>query len=393
MTPPASRRQPFVWLILFVLLALLAAFFLRRGHGESKDGEPRQTIVAVAKAGRETLVQDLWLSAEFRPFQEISLHSKVAGYLKWISVDVGDRVKGGQEIAELEIPELEEDLARAGSALQAAEQDVKRAEADFGQADAAYQRLLGVSKEHPKLVAQQELDDSKSRHDAMKGSLGAAQQRVQERQSELSKTKTMASYAAIIVPFDGLVTRRYADPGSLVQAGLASNTQSMPLIDLAQQDVLRLVFPVPESAAPEIRVGAPVEVVLDAVEGSFRAGISRFSGKVDRQTRTMHTEVDVPNAGNRYRPGMYASARLILREEKDALAIPVQALIGGEHPSVFVVTKGGVLEQRPVTLGLQTPDKVQIRQGLAEGDLVAVGSRSGLQPGQKATPKLMEPLK
>jgi RND family efflux transporter MFP subunit len=377
---------------LFVALALvlIAGLFLLLKKGGTGAVESSRAIVAVTKVDREDLTQDLWLSAEFHPFQEVSLHAKVAGYLKSISVDVGDQVKSGQKIAELEIPELEDDLARAQSAYQASLEDVKRAEADFAQADVIYQRLLRVSKEHPKLVAQQELDDAKAKADAMKGALGAAQQRVDERQSEVNKTKTLRDYASIIVPFDGIITRRYVDQGALIQAGTASGAQSMPLVDLAQQNLLRLVFPVPESAAPIIHDGAPVEITVSAVNEKFRSTITRFSGKVDRSTRTMHTEVDVPNPDNRYKPGMYAFVRLILQEQKDALAVPVQALVAGEKPSVFILNKGGVIEQRAVVVGMQTPDKVEVREGLAEGDLVIVGNRNGVHAGQKAAGKLSE---
>jgi RND family efflux transporter MFP subunit len=192
------------------------------------------------------------------------------------------------------------------------------------------------------------------------------------------------------VPFDGIITRRYVDLGALIQAGTASGAQSMPLVDLAQQNLLRLVFPVPESAAPLIRDGAPVEISVSAVNEKFRGTITRFSGKVDRSTRTMHTEVDVPNPDNRYKPGMYAYVRLILQEKKDALAVPVQALVAGDKPAVFVVNKDGAVEQRAVETGLQTPDKVEIRKGLTAGELVITGNRNGVRAGQKVTAKLTE---
>lgn len=387
-TPPQKRRKP--WFTIILLLAAGSAAIVFLGHHESGPTESTKTTVAVTKAEREDLINDLWLSAEFRPYQEISLHSKVAGYLKNITVDVGDQVKAGQQIAELEVPELKDELARDQSAYQASLEEAKRAEADFAQAKIVFERIQGVTKEHPKLVAQQELDDARAKHDAMQGALGAAQQRVQEHQSEMNKTKAMLDYATITVPFEGIITRRYADPGALIQAGTASSTQTLPLVDLAQQDLLRLVFPVPESAAPNIHNGDPVEVTVSALNETFRSKISRFSGKVERNTRTMHTEVDVPNPDGRYKPGMYAFVRVILQEEKNALAVPVQAVSAGDKPTVLVLNKDNVVEQRSVTLGLQTPDKVQIRDGLAEGDLVIVGSRTLARPGQKATGKLIE---
>jgi RND family efflux transporter MFP subunit len=387
-SPPQKRGKP--WLLIAFLLIAAAGIVLLVRQREHSATENAPTTVAVTKADREDLIQDLWLSAEFRPYQEISLHSKVAGYLKSISVDVGDEVKAGQKIAELEVPELQDELAKAQSAYQAGLEEVKRAEADFAQANVVFERVQGVVREHPKLVALQELDDARAKHDAMNGALGAAQRRVEERLSEVNKTKTLLDYATITVPFEGIITRRYADPGALIQAGTTSSTQALPLVDLAQQNLLRLVFPVPESAAPLIHQGEAVEVSVSAVNEKFAGKISRFSGKIERNTRTMHTEVDVPNPDGRYKPGMYAFVRLILQEEKNALAVPVQAVSSGEKPTVNVLNKEGVIEQRPVTLGLQTPDKVQVREGLAEGDFVIVGNRSGARAGQKAVGKITE---
>jgi RND family efflux transporter MFP subunit len=388
------------WLILaLTLCAISAAAAIYQRH-ERTGAEAKVPIVAVAKVDREDLVEDLWLSAEFHPYQEVSLHSKVTGYLKSISVDYGDHVKAGQKIAELEVPELEDELAKAKSAYQASLQDVNRARADLTQADLIFQRLLGVSKDHPKLVAQQELDDARAKRDAMKASLGAAQQRVDESQSEINRTRTLFDYTTITVPFEGIITHRYVDAGALiqagttssVQAGTSSTSQSLPLVDVAQQDLLRLVFPVPESAVPTIHDGAPVEISVSALNEQFQGKIARFAGKVDRDTRTMHTEVDVPNPDDKYTPGMYAFVRLILQESKNALAVPILAIASGDKPTVSLVNKDGIIEERPVKLGLQTPDKVEIREGVSEGEQVIVGRHNGARPGQKVVAKLVAPL-
>jgi RND family efflux transporter MFP subunit len=377
-------------MLLAIILALVAVVIIILGRHEGGSQEKTVTTVAVAKVQREDLANDLWLTGEFHPYQEVSLHAKVAGYLKSISVDYGSPVKAGDKIAELEVPELEDEQLKANSALQARLQDVSRAEADFTQADAVYKRTLDVRKQNPKYVAEQEVDDAKAKRDAMNGALGAAQKRVEEARSELNKTKTLRDYATITVPFNGVITRRYADPGALIQAGTASNTQAMPIVDIAQQDLLRLVFPVPESNAPLIQKDLPVEVSVTALNETFPGKIARYSDKVERETRTMHTEVDVPNPDGRYKPGMYAFVRLILQEQKNALAVPVLAVATGAKPTVLVLNKDGVIEERPVTLGLQTPDKVEIRSGVAEGDLVIVGSRNTARPGQKAVGKITE---
>ena len=393
-TPPAGHPSAHAtksahltrWLILgAIVVILLIAFYFDRHPATREMPSP---TVAVVKAGREDLVQDMWLTAEFRPFLDVSIHAKVSGYLKNIWVDVGSIVKAGDKLAELEVPELADQLTKAQFAYQASLQDVKGAQADAEDADITFQRLSNVAKGNPKLVAQQDIDNAKAKRDATKSALGAAQHHVEEAQSEVNRIKTLYGYTVVTAPFGGIITKRYVDPGALVQAGTISNTQALPIVDLAEQDLLRLVFPVPESAAPLIHNDEPVEIRVTALHQTFQGKIARYSGKVDQSTRTMHTEVDVHDPDARYKPGLYAFVRLVLHEEKNALAIPVQALSSGSNPTVFVLNPQGVIEQRQVTVGLETPDKAQITKGIAEGDLVIVGSRSGALPGQKAIGKI-----
>ena len=193
---------------------------------------------------------------------------------------------------------------------------------------------------------QQEIDNAQAKDNSMASALGAARRAVEESQAEEAKKRAMLTYASITAPFDGVVTKRYADTGALIQAGIASDTQAMPLIDLAQESKVRLVFAAPESIAPSIRIGAPVEVMVKALDEKVAATITRFSGKMDRATRTMQTEVDMPNPDGRFKPGMYATVAVILRESKGAVVIPIGTLLKGETPSVMIVNKAGAAETR-----------------------------------------------
>ncbi len=346
--------------------------------------------VPVAKATRANLVKDISLYADFRPYQEIMVHAKVSGYVQSMLVDIGDHVQAGQPLAILEIPELQEDLNRASAALSKSQEEVKRAEADYRDAHLAYNRLLEVAKAHPTLVAQQELDAAQDKDTAMAGTLGSARDNVQECQAELDRMHTMLDYATITAPFSGIITKRFADTGALIQAGTASNTQAMPLVELAEESRLRLDFPVPESAVPKIHMGAPVEISVDALHKTFLGKISRYSGKVDVSTRKMETEVDILNHDLKLTPGMYATVRLVLEQRRNALTVPLQAVTLGQNPTVVVLNGEHQLEERNVTLGLQTANKIEIRSGLVDNELVLVGNRTGIQFGQKATGKLVD---
>ena len=215
----------------------------------------------------------------------------------------------------------------------------------------------------------------------------AAKQRVVEAQANADRMRTLLAYSKITAPCDGVVTKRYADTGALIQAGTASNTQSMPLVRLAELKKLRLDFPVPESAVADVHVGDGVEVNVVSMGQTFPAKVSRFAQNVDSSTRTMLTELDVDNTDFRFTPGMYATVQLTLADKKDALAIPIQTVSAGEHPTVFVLDKDHRVQERPVTVGLETASRAEILSGLNADDLVIMGNRSSIQIGEPALAK------
>lgn len=359
--------------------------------------------VAVAAVQREDLTRSVDVAAEFRPYQEIALHAKVAGYVKAIHVDIGDRVAKGQLIAELEAPEVTQELQQADATLNRARVDVERARSDLRRADAqasirkiSFDRLASVLKVRANLVAQQEVDDAKARledADAQRAAADAAvhsaEDQVQAASAARDRLQTMVAYLRITAPFAGTITKRFADPGAMIQAGTASNVQAMPVVELSQMDRLRLILPVPESIVPRIRVDAPVEVRVDALKRVFQGRVSRFSGKLDPSTRTMETEVDLDNPGDAIKAGMFGTATLGLEQRQDVLTVPVQALAGRAVPiTVLVAGADKRLQERQVEIGLETPDRVEVRSGLKEGDLVVVGARTNLRAGQLVDPKV-----
>jgi RND family efflux transporter MFP subunit len=355
---------------------------------ETGTGDPIPTV-GVVHPTHEDLSRSLTLTAEFRPYQEIDVHARVTGYVREMKVDVGDHVQTGDVLATLEIPEIEEDLRKAQAAVLTARQNVQSAQADFEETDQISARLQAAGKEAPGLIAQQELDTASAKTRANEANLDAAKQRVTEAEAEVDRVKTMISYSTITAPFDAVVTRRYADTGALIQAGTSggSSTESSAVVALAELKRLRLEFPVPESAAASVRVGGDVQVDVAALHQTFTAKISRFAQKIDASTRTMLTEADVDNPDFEYLPGMYATARLILDDKKDALAVPLQCVSTDTKSTVFVLDQDQKIEQRDVTLGLETPTMAEVLTGLTPEDRVIVGDHSALQPGKTAQAK------
>jgi RND family efflux transporter MFP subunit len=352
---------------------------------------PAQTV-EVTRVTRQDLSRGVTLTAEFKPYQEVEIHAKVAGYVKQIDVDVGDHVKTGDIIATLEIPEIEDQLKQADAAILTAQEEVKSMDAAYGESSLLANRLSAAAQEAKGLIAQQDIDTANAKNRADEANLAAAKQKVMEAQANADHLRDLVAYSKITAPFDGVVTRRYADTGALVQAGTvqagtSGNSNSMPLVSFAELDRLRLEFPVPESAVAYVHNGSPVEVAVVSSGKTFPGTVARFAQKVDTDTRTMLTEVDVDNPDYLYTPGMYATVRLILSEKKDTLAVPIQCVSTGDKSTVLVLDQDHKVREQEVTLGLETPTMAEILNGLGEGDLVVVGSRSSVQIGQIAVAK------
>jgi len=394
------------------VLGLGALILTSCGRGpsvEARDSSPADIpSVAVTRVKTENLARNLVLTAEFKPYQEIEVMAKVSGYVKQISVDIGDRVHTGQILATLEVPEMQDDVKRAKANVQQSQAQVQRAQDELRRAKAAeeishlsYQRLEAVSKQRPGLIAQQEIDDARSKDlvaeaqiAAANSALEAAKEQVGVNQAELGKINTMFEYTRVTAPFSGVITKRFADTGSMIQAGTASQTQAMPVVRLADNSKLRLILPVPESSVPTVHIGQQVEVRVPSLNRSFPGKVERFSNQLSLQTRTMDTEVDVANPNLLLMPGMYAEVDLSLNRRNAVLAIPVTAVDldsdNASHNSgrVMVVTPNNRVEARKVALGLETADVVEVRSGLNEGDIVVIGARSGLHAGEEVKPKI-----
>jgi RND family efflux transporter MFP subunit len=393
--------------IVALTVVIAAALLMKRSPGEANAkevDEPAQRLAPVVLAARGPLENVITLSGEFRPFQQVDVHAKVAGYIRHIFVDVGDKVRAGQELAILEVPELnaqvmgaQADIRRSQDAIRHARSEIERAESLHHAYHAAYSRLKQASAERPGLVAEQELDDALAKDketeaqiDSARAALAESQNQLGMAQATLDRLSAMQAYSHITAPFAGVVTKRYADTGALIQAGTTSETQSMPVVQLAEWSKLRLVVPVPESAVPQVHLKGAVRVHVSALNRDFEGHVARFADALNDETRTMHTEIDVENVDGTLKDGMYAEAKLTLNQQQNALTIPIQALerntSGG---TVLIVNADGRIEERQVKLGAEASDRIEVLTGLAENDRVVIGSRGDLTPGEKVQPKVV----
>ena len=223
-----------------------------------------------------------------------------------------------------------------------------------------------------------------------RSNIEAARSRLAEARAKKEHDEVLFEYSKITAPFAGVVTRRYANQGTLMQAGTNSSTQAMPLVRLSQDDQFRLVIPVPESYVRYIHPNDPVSVLVPSLNRHLPGKVARSSVDVQEDTRTMHTEVDVPNPERVLLPGLYAEATITLEHNSNSLAIPIQAVNQGERNTVYVVTPSNTIEIRPVILGIQTAADAEVLSGLREGESIVVGDRSALKAGDRVEPKLVE---
>jgi RND family efflux transporter MFP subunit len=407
MNNQASGRNHVAMAIAAGLTALSMALLPSCSKVRAKSDAPESVNVGVTPVVRTNLERHLTISSELVPFQEIDVYAKESGFVKNLYVDYGSRVQTGQLLATLEIPELEAQLQEDEAAIKNASDSVARAEHQLKGYQAQsrvlhleYSRLNGVFQSQPGLVAQQEVDDAQGKDMAAASQVDAAESNLEGTQSNLLVSKSrlvhdqaLFAYSRITAPFAGVITQRYANLGTLVQAGTSSSTQAMPIVKLSQDDLYRLVIPVPESSVRFIRVGDPVEVRVPALNQTLPGKVARFSLDVQEGTRTMHTEVDVPNPQRVLMPGMYAETTLTLESKDNVLALPLEAVSReDDQTSVDVVSPAGLVENRKVMVGLETSTDAEIVSGLTEGETVIVSDRSGLKDGERVHPQRAQML-
>lgn len=386
------------------LLALGLTGCGKGSNGNVEASSQQAVTVGVTKVVKQSLSRHITLSSELVPFQEIDVYAKVAGYVQKLFVDYGTHVKAGQVMAILEIPELQAQLAQDQAEVKSASNQMLRTNNELKRDDAQYQalhlqftRLNGVFQSQPGIVAQQEVDDAQgkdlaaaSQVDAGKAALDASQNQLMAAKAKLAHDQSLFDYSRITAPFAGVITDRFANLGTLVQAGTSSSTQAMPIVRLSQDDLFRLVIPIPESYVRYIRVGDPVEVRVPSLNRSFPGKVTRFSVDVREDTRTMHTEVDIKNPDHVLIAGLYAEANIALEHREDVPVVPLQAISHeADKTSVLVVNREDGIEDRPITIGIQTASDAEVISGLNEGEQVIVSDRSGLKPGQRVRPQIV----
>jgi membrane fusion protein (multidrug efflux system) len=350
-----GMRLPNIWTL--ALATLFAAIALLTGcHREEADTPIAAPQVVVIRPQRGVAVRTITLPGDVVGYYQSALYAKVTGYLKNILVDKGDRVKKGEVLANIEVPELRERLDRARSNLHIQQ--------------LTYDRLERVWKGDPRLVAREDVD--------------IAYSKFQQAHAAANELAAMVAYTRIVAPFDGIVTQRFVDPGALIRAGGQDSAtapmegtanaggSAAPVVSVADIAKLRVYVYVPQDAVDQIRVGMPVLVEFRELAGHpYTARVARFAHSLDLTTRTMLTEIDIDNSKAEIYPGMYAYATLELERHSDALKLPNSAVgdaPGGGH--FVMVARAGRLKEVPVTVGINNGIYTEIVSGLSGNEEV-----------------------
>lgn len=288
--------------------------------------------------------------------QQVTLHAKVAGYLKRIVVDKGEAVESGQVLAELELPEIVAERARREAELK-----IAKIEAD---------RIGDARNKAPDLITPQVAD--------------AAAGRLAMAQAGLAENDAMIRYAKIAAPFDGIVTMRYVDSGAFVPAATAgSNPQAAAIVALMDYSTVRVRVSVPEVEAVRVQVGQPVVVTIDSLQGkTFYGKVSRHSGALDEGTRSLLVEADLPNPDLILRPGMYAIVRIGVEMHTDVMLVPAAALVREKAAGFLFLLEDGRAKRVPVKFGFNDGESVEVLEGLPEGARVILPGKTTLVAGQ-----------
>ena len=288
---------------------------------EAGETSPAEITVSIAKPDRREITDQLNLAGVVTPYEKVTLYAKVSGYLKFIAVDIGDWVRAGQVLAEMEVPEMLTGVEEKHAALLKAEAEVVKARADVGQAqaEAEFQKLnserfKAIHDRDPDVLPENEVDQARAAYGVANGKLQAAQAQVkvagavlEAANAEIKTLDTLMAYARITAPISGVISERFVDPGALIQAASSSRTQAAPVVSIARLDKVRVVVDVPEPKVREVQPGTKAMLQVEGFPGeAFRGKVARTGSVLDLATRTMRVEFDVSNGDHRLRPGMTA---------------------------------------------------------------------------------------
>ncbi|MGB7290811.1 MAG: efflux RND transporter periplasmic adaptor subunit [Thermodesulfobacteriota bacterium] len=347
---------------------------------KATEDEKGVTNVEVTKVAKKDLVRKIGVPASIEPLHKATLYAKAAGYLNWINVDIGDRVKEGDVLAEMDIPEMVEEYQQVKAKLRGAQANYRKAEADFELQKQTYRRVKDIWETEPGAIAKQDVDVAKAKFELAKASINNEKAKIDNASADMERIKALLEYGKIKAPFDGLITERFVDPGALVQDA-TSDTVS-PVVTIMHTDTVRVFIDVPEPDVPFVEKGDGATLVVDALPGrNFSASVTRFANALNPDTRTMRTEIDIPNPDQLLLPGMYGNITLNLDVIENAVTVPAGAIAVEKNNKYVYKVKNGKVEKVQIETGIDDGIQVQVVKGLNAGEEIIVKGNNKVSDG------------
>ncbi|MDB5329964.1 MAG: efflux transporter, family, subunit [Phycisphaerales bacterium] len=403
--PPPPTRTRTILIIAAILVALFAVFLVwgifhrsMQSHAlASSTAQAVQTPPGVSVVHPVTSTSPDWsLPANTQAIQDTVIYARVSGYLSKRYVDIGDRVKSGELLAEIQSPELDQQLSQARANLRQAYKQLDLQNANLELARTSMERYKGADKEEA--VAKLTVDQSVAAHSTAQASVAAAQATVESNEANVKQYEAMTAFERVIAPFDGIVTQRNVDVGALITAGSPTNNTGVAptnvtgtatgMFEVAQIDTLRVFVSVPQVYAANMRPGLAAQVsIRGALATPVAATVTRMANALDPGTRTLLTEVDIPNASHAILPGAFVYVALKIAPAGQRWNLPATALIfNTQGTQVMLVEPGNKLRLQKVTVGRDFGDTIDIQAGLIGGETVVKQPDVSLQDGQVITP-------
>ncbi|HEX9665130.1 MAG TPA: efflux RND transporter periplasmic adaptor subunit [Thermodesulfobacteriota bacterium] len=347
---------------------------------KGSEDEKGVTNVEVTKVVRKDLVRKIGVPASIGPLHKATLYAKAAGYLNWINVDIGDQVKEGEVLAEMDIPEMVEEYQQVKAKLRGAQANYKKAEADFELQKQTYQRIKDIWATEPGAVAKQDVDVAKAKFELAKASINNEKAKIDNASADMERLKALLEYGKIKAPFDGVITERFVDPGALVQDATSNNVS--PVVTIMHTDTVRVFIDVPEPDVPFVEKGDEANLVVDALPGrNLSASVTRFANALNPGTRTMRTEIDIPNPDQLLLPGMYGNITLNLDVIENAVTVPADAITVEKNNKYVYKVKNGKVEKVQIETGIDDGIRVQVVTGLKAGEEIIIKGNNTVSDG------------
>lgn len=332
---------------------------------ERKNDKPIVSVVLPKRAPGAPAIE---LPGTARAFQSTALYPRASGYIRKLNVDIGDKVKAGDTLAEIETPELDAQLAAARAALEQSKANATKADSDFELAGTTLQRYQEFAKTGG--VTQQQLDERRTAYEQARSAQAGAAANVKTGEAEVQRLTALQGFQRVVAPFDGVITARGYDAGAL----LAGTNASKPLFQLDQTNMIRVFVDVPQGYAPQVRVGNATKFITRAEPNRpFVGAIARTAGAIDETTRTLRVEADFPNDDGRLLPGTYGQVRYEVgaADQKPPLVVPTSALVfDSKGTRVVVIDAAGKASFKPIAVGRDYGTEIEVAGGLDGGERV-----------------------